>query len=90
MRTTDWKKVHERECAERATLRRTGFPRKSRLRKLWWWYDDVMWLPEWLDECVGWLIEKTICLVHNHTPFTEMDNRTIVCAVCRKRLGEHP
>jgi len=84
-----WEKALKRERAERATLRRVGFPYKSPLRKVWRWYDDVMWMPEPLDEAVFNVIAKTICLVHNHTPYTEMDNKTIVCAICRKKLGEH-
>lgn len=85
-------KPHKRIENEYQTLRRTGFPRKSKLRKLWWAYENMSWpswLPEFLDDVAHWLVTRTICLVHNHTPMTEMDNKTIVCAVCGKKLGEH-
>lgn len=97
---TDWERAYRRLEREYAVLPRTGLPRGSKLRRFWYWASEDWFDYDWADRVPDWLADPIIdlvarpaawlcCLVHNHTPFTEMDNRTIVCAICRKRLGTH-
>lgn len=83
---TDWERAYKIRDAEHGSLRRAGIKRRHRLLRLWHATDEwPCWAAAWTEP----VIARVACLVHNHTPMTEMDGRTIVCALCGRVLGTH-
>lgn len=83
---TDWEAAYHRVKREYEVMPRVGLHVGHRLLALWHRTEDwPVWIAAWVEPVIAWLA----CAVHNHTPFTDMDNHTIVCAVCTKRLGNH-